>query len=185
MEESAVPALIVAATVLLLIECLTIWVHRQALDTPYVERASRQMLEDPKVRSAVAGYLVDELTGASRSSARSTTSYRREPAGSRRRSTPHSAGLRLVRPRRSSGSRSSSTRGRRRLDVRTASSCGSSTAIPTGRPTSTWACDAPLELAARLGLQRQAAAALPADAGRVLLCSRKPDRQAPRGHPVG
>jgi hypothetical protein len=60
-RDLAVPVLVVAATALLPVGCLTVWVRRQALDTPYVERASRQMLQDQKIRSAVASYLVDEL----------------------------------------------------------------------------------------------------------------------------
>ena len=51
----------ILATALLLVGCLTVWVRRQALDTPYVESASRQMLQDPKIRNAVASYLVEEL----------------------------------------------------------------------------------------------------------------------------
>jgi Short C-terminal domain len=57
----AVWVLIVAATMMLFVGCLTVWVRRQALDTGDVVNASGQLLEDPKIREAVSVYLVAEL----------------------------------------------------------------------------------------------------------------------------
>jgi hypothetical protein len=169
-RSRAVTALIVAATVLLLAECLTIWVHRQALDTPYVERASRQMLEDPKVRSAVAGYLVDELY--------LHVAVDRQidallPPRARGFAAPLNAALRGFAPR-----AAEEILGEPFVVDTWATAVGRAhrefLRLVNGDPNR--AADVYLglrplllELAERLGLERQAAAALPADAGRVEL----------------
>jgi hypothetical protein len=53
--------LIAVATLLGLASSLTVWVHRQALDTNAVTKASSQMLENDQVRGALSVYLVDQL----------------------------------------------------------------------------------------------------------------------------
>jgi len=171
-RELAVPVLVVAATALLLVGCLTVWVRRQALDTPYVESASRQMLEDQKVRSAVASYLVDEL-------------YRRVdveeqvarllPPRDRGLAAPLVAALRGLAPRAAEEILSepivvdtwATAVGRAHRDFLRLVNEDPNRAMDVYlglRPLL-------LELAERVGLGRQAAARLPADAGRVPLFS--------------
>jgi hypothetical protein len=53
--------LIAAATLLAFASALTVWVHRQALDTNAVTKASTQMLENDQVRGALSTYLVDQV----------------------------------------------------------------------------------------------------------------------------
>jgi hypothetical protein len=53
--------LIAAATLLAFASALTVWVHRQALDTNAVTKASTQMLENDQVRGALSMYLVDQV----------------------------------------------------------------------------------------------------------------------------
>ena len=53
--------LIAAATLLAFASALTVWVHRQALDTNAVTKASTQMLQNDQVRGALSTYLVDQL----------------------------------------------------------------------------------------------------------------------------
>jgi hypothetical protein len=162
--------LIVLATVLLVGECLTIWVHRQALNTPYVERASRQMLEDPKVRSAVAAYLVDELY--------LHVDVERNlddvlPPRAHELAAPLNAALRGLAPR-----AAEEILGEPFVVDTWANAVGRAhrdfLRLVNGDPNR--AADVYLglrplllQLAGRLGLERQAAAALPADAGRVTL----------------
>lgn len=169
-RSRAVSALIVVATVLLLGECLTIWVHRQALDTPYVERASRQMLEDPKVRSAVAGYLVDQLYR--------NVEVEREiddllPPRAHGLAAPLNAALRGLAPR-----AAEQILGEPFVVDTWATAVGRAhrefLRLVNGDPNRAGEVylglrPLLLELAQRLGLERQAAAALPADAGRLVL----------------
>ncbi len=54
-------ALVLAALVVL-VSSLTIWVKRQALNTDSWVDVSGQLLEEPAVRSALANYLVEELS---------------------------------------------------------------------------------------------------------------------------
>lgn len=54
-------ALVVAGTVLAILAILALWVSRQALETEQWTDTSSQLLEDPAVQTAVAGYLVDQL----------------------------------------------------------------------------------------------------------------------------
>lgn len=91
-----IPALVGAATILLVVCCLTVWVRRQALDTPYVESAGRQMLEDQEIRSAVAAYLIDELYAHVDVEEELT---RPLPARDRRFAVPFVAALRGLAPR--------------------------------------------------------------------------------------
>ena len=53
--------LVVLAAVIALVSALNIWVKRQALDTNNWTNASAQVLQDPRVRSAISVYLVDQL----------------------------------------------------------------------------------------------------------------------------
>jgi hypothetical protein len=169
-QSRAVPALIVVATVLLLVECITVWVHRQALDTPYVERASHQMLEDPKVRSAVAGYLVDQLY-------RHVEVERQVddllPDRDRGLAAPIIAALRGLAPRAAEDILGepfvvdtwATAVGRAHREFLRLVNADPNRAVDVYlglRPLL-------LALAKRLGLERQAAAMLPADAGRVPL----------------
>jgi hypothetical protein len=169
-QSRAVPALIVVATVLLLVECITVWVHRQALDTPYVERASHQMLEDPKVRSAVAGYLVDQLY--------QHVEVERQvddllPDRDRGLAAPIIAALRGLAPRAAEDILGepfvvdtwATAVGRAHREFLRLVNADPNRAVDVYlglRPLL-------LALAERLGLERQAAAMLPADAGRVPL----------------
>src|SRR5262245_36576545 len=57
----AVWALVVVASLLMLISSLTIWVKRQALDTNAWTDASGQMLANDEIRSQLSIYLVDTL----------------------------------------------------------------------------------------------------------------------------
>ena len=54
-------AFVVAATIVLIVSSLTVWVKRQVVSTPQWTAAAGKMLEDARVRDAVAVYLVDEL----------------------------------------------------------------------------------------------------------------------------
>jgi hypothetical protein len=54
-------AVIVVASLIALGSTLTIWVHRQMLDTQAWKDASAQMIQDPQVREALSVYLVNEL----------------------------------------------------------------------------------------------------------------------------
>ena len=60
-RKSVVMALIVVATLFLLIGSLTIWVKRQVLDTDNVTTSTTELMQDPKVQSALATFLVDEI----------------------------------------------------------------------------------------------------------------------------
>ena len=57
----AVWALVVVASLLLLISSLTVWVKRQALDTDSWVNVSGEMLANPEIRNQVSIYLVDSL----------------------------------------------------------------------------------------------------------------------------
>jgi hypothetical protein len=57
----AVWALLVLATLLLLVSSLTIWVKRQALDTDAWTNASGRLLENDDIRGALSIYLVNTL----------------------------------------------------------------------------------------------------------------------------
>jgi hypothetical protein len=60
-RATAVWALVVLATLLLLVSSLTLWVKRQALDTDAWTDASGRVLEDPDVQEALSLYLVNTL----------------------------------------------------------------------------------------------------------------------------
>src|SRR3954469_13717935 len=57
----AAMALVVAGTITALLAIGGLWINRQALDTDNWTDTSSQMLEDPAIRSALSGYLVDQL----------------------------------------------------------------------------------------------------------------------------
>src|SRR3954462_525412 len=60
-HRGGVYALVVAATVTAFLAVLAIWVQRQVLDGDNWTNSSSRLLEDPTIRTAVAGYLVDQL----------------------------------------------------------------------------------------------------------------------------
>ena len=56
-----VRGLVVVASVLCLLSVLSIWVDKVALDNDVYTTTSSKLLQDPKVQSALANYLVDQL----------------------------------------------------------------------------------------------------------------------------
>ena len=66
----AVWALVVVATLLLLVSSLTIWVKRQALDTDAWTNTSGQLLANDEIRGQLSIYLVDTLFNNTDASAR-------------------------------------------------------------------------------------------------------------------
>ena len=60
-RKAAVWALIVLATVVLLIGALTIWVKREVLDTGNFTASTTELMRNPKVQSALATFLVDQI----------------------------------------------------------------------------------------------------------------------------
>jgi hypothetical protein len=53
--------LIVLATLIAFVSALTTWVKREALDSNNVANSSARLLQDPRVRSALSTYLVDQI----------------------------------------------------------------------------------------------------------------------------
>jgi hypothetical protein len=66
----AVWALVVSASLLLLISSLTVWVKRQALDTDAWTNTSGQMLANDEIRQQLSIYLVDTIFTSSDATAR-------------------------------------------------------------------------------------------------------------------
>lgn len=66
----AVWALVILASILLLVSSLTIWVKRQALDTDAWTNASGQMLANDDIRQQLSLYMVDSLFNSSDATAR-------------------------------------------------------------------------------------------------------------------
>jgi hypothetical protein len=60
-RRAIVWTLVVLASVIALVSILTTWVNRQMLDNAAWQRASAQVIQDPKVRSALSVYLVNQL----------------------------------------------------------------------------------------------------------------------------
>lgn len=54
-------ALVVLASILLLVSVLTTWVKRQMLDNTAWNKATTQVIQDPKVQSAIATYTINTL----------------------------------------------------------------------------------------------------------------------------
>ena len=54
-------ALVLLASVLALVSILTTWVNRQMLDNTAWNKATTQMIQDPKVKTAIATYAVNQL----------------------------------------------------------------------------------------------------------------------------
>jgi hypothetical protein len=54
-------ALVVVASVLTLVSILTMWVRRQMLDDTAWRKATTQVIEDPKVQTAIATYTINQL----------------------------------------------------------------------------------------------------------------------------
>ena len=57
----AVWTLVLLASVLMLVSILTTWVNRQMLDNTAWNRATTQVIQDPKVQTAIATFAVNEL----------------------------------------------------------------------------------------------------------------------------
>jgi hypothetical protein len=55
--------LVVLASVLALVSILTTWVNRQMLDNTAWNKATTQVIEDPKVQASIATYTIDQLYG--------------------------------------------------------------------------------------------------------------------------
>jgi hypothetical protein len=66
----AVWALVILASLLLLVSSLTIWVKRQALDTDAWTNASGEMLANDEIRQQLSLYMVDTLFNSSDTTAR-------------------------------------------------------------------------------------------------------------------
>jgi hypothetical protein len=60
-RRRTVKALVVLGSVLAFLSVFAIWIERQALNTPDWVSTSDKLLQNPTIRSAVAGYLVDQL----------------------------------------------------------------------------------------------------------------------------
>jgi hypothetical protein len=54
-------ALVVLASILLLVSILTTWVNRQMLDNTAWKKATTQIIEDPQVQAAISTYAVNQL----------------------------------------------------------------------------------------------------------------------------
>ena len=66
----AVWALVIVASILLLLSSLTVWVKRQALDTDAWTNASGEMLANDEIRQQLSIYLVDTLFSSADATAR-------------------------------------------------------------------------------------------------------------------
>ena len=53
--------LIIVSTLVLLISAVTIWVKREVLDTNNFTASTTELMRDPKVQSALAAFLVDQI----------------------------------------------------------------------------------------------------------------------------
>jgi hypothetical protein len=60
-RKTAVWVLIVVATLVLLIGAVTIWVKREVLDTDNFTASTTELMRNPKVQSALATFLVDQI----------------------------------------------------------------------------------------------------------------------------
>src|SRR5262245_20827003 len=60
-RKIAVWVLIVVSTVVLLIAALTVWVKREVLDTDNFTASTTELMRNPKVQSALAAFLVDQI----------------------------------------------------------------------------------------------------------------------------
>jgi hypothetical protein len=60
-RRAAVWVLVVSASVIGFVSILTVWVNRQMLDNGAWTTASAKVIQDPKVRSALSAYLVNQL----------------------------------------------------------------------------------------------------------------------------
>ncbi|MEA2177875.1 MAG: hypothetical protein QOG77_1172 [Solirubrobacteraceae bacterium] len=60
-RRGAVYALLVAATITAFLAVLAVWVQRQVLDGDNWTKSSTELLDDPAIRTAVSGFLVDQL----------------------------------------------------------------------------------------------------------------------------
>ena len=60
-RKIAVWTLVILASVLMLVSVLTTWVNRQMLDNTAWNKATTQIIQDPKVQTAIATYTVNQL----------------------------------------------------------------------------------------------------------------------------
>jgi hypothetical protein len=60
-RRAAVYTLVALATIVAVFAVLAVWVQRQALNTDNWASTSSELLDDPTIRTAVSGYLVDQL----------------------------------------------------------------------------------------------------------------------------
>jgi hypothetical protein len=60
-RKIAVWVLIVVSTVVLLVAALTVWVKREVLDTNNFTASTTELMRNPKVQSALAAFLVDQI----------------------------------------------------------------------------------------------------------------------------
>ena len=60
-RKSVVSVLIVVSTLVLLISALTVWVKREVLDTDNFTASTTELMRNPKVQSALAAFLVNEI----------------------------------------------------------------------------------------------------------------------------
>jgi Short C-terminal domain len=60
-RKTAVWVLIVVSTVVLLVAALTVWVKREVLDTNNFTASTTELMRNPKVQSALATFLVDQI----------------------------------------------------------------------------------------------------------------------------
>jgi hypothetical protein len=74
-RKNAVWVLIVVSTVVLLVAALTVWVKREVLDTNNFTASTTELMRNPKVQSALATFLVDQIyrTSTSRPICRSSS----------------------------------------------------------------------------------------------------------------
>jgi hypothetical protein len=60
-RRRAVPAIIIAASILAFLGVFAVWVNRQALNTDNWTDTSSKLLENDAIRTQVAAFLVDQL----------------------------------------------------------------------------------------------------------------------------
>jgi len=60
-RKMAVWVLIVVSTIVLLVAALTVWVKREVLDTNNFTASTTELMRNPKVQSALATFLVDQI----------------------------------------------------------------------------------------------------------------------------
>src|SRR4051794_921300 len=165
----AVWVLVVVATLLMLVMSLTTWVNRQMLDNDAWTHASRQIVVDDKVQSALSAYLVNQLydnvdvAAALRERLPANLDRLAGPlAGALREPAANAAERMLARPRVQELFVQTSSRAHQRLVNVLENKTGFG--ISTGNGLVTLDLDAlVVELATEMGLPESAIAKIPAD----------------------